>query len=246
MEGWIKLHRKLLQSSLFNTSDAHLLQLFIFLLLSVNHEEKKIILNGEEIIVKKGQGVFGIKSIVFALTKCKYEKTNLFSKYKTLYYRKLKILEKLEILNIKSTNKYSLITINNWEQYQSFEEQVKNKRKTNEKQMNTNKNVKNVKKASGEKKNYQAVTYLQKIPVEDLQAFISKYTLLDENEIRLEAEKAYNWVVSKGYERKYTNFRHFFHNWLSRTNEAKMPKSKQTPMQGLLAGYKTYQLPQES
>lgn len=49
------------------------------------------------------------------------------------------------ILNIKTSNKYSIVTIVNWELYQVEEIKTSNKRATNEQQTSTNKNVKNVK-----------------------------------------------------------------------------------------------------
>ncbi|BFH11734.1 hypothetical protein PMJ10TS2_60280 [Paenibacillus melissococcoides] len=60
-------------------------------------------------------------------------------------------LEKGGFLSIKTSNKFSVVTIDNWALYQGSdnddeqqnEQQVSNKRATNEQQMSTNKNVKN-------------------------------------------------------------------------------------------------------
>ena len=68
-------------------------------------------------------------------------------------YRLIKKLESMHNLYIKTNNKFSVITIANWEFYQSdnykgeqpFEQQMNNKRTTNEQQMNTNKNNKTIK-----------------------------------------------------------------------------------------------------
>jgi hypothetical protein len=71
-------------------------------------------------------------------------------------FRWLSLFEKMEMLNIKKTNKYSLITVLNWDKYQgqrtSNEQQLNNKRTSNEQQLNTNKNDKNVKNDKNEKK----------------------------------------------------------------------------------------------
>ena len=62
-------------------------------------------------------------------------------------YKRLKILENLQILNIKSNNKFSVVTVVNYGLYQS--EEIKrntkrnNKGTTREQQGNTNKNDKN-------------------------------------------------------------------------------------------------------
>lgn len=60
------------------------------------------------------------------------------------------------MLYIKKTNKYSLVTVLNWDKYQgqrtTSEHQVNIKRTSDEQQMNTNKNVKNVKNDKNNKK----------------------------------------------------------------------------------------------
>ena len=60
-------------------------------------------------------------------------------------------LKSVEKIDIKANNKYSIVTILNWGLYQGngekgeqqSEQQMNNKRTTNEQQMNTNKNIKN-------------------------------------------------------------------------------------------------------
>lgn len=64
-------------------------------------------------------------------------------------WRWLLTLDKGGFVSINSSTKYSIVTIVNWDLYQSGEhqneQQMSNKRATNEQQMSTNKNVKNVK-----------------------------------------------------------------------------------------------------
>ena len=137
MEGWIKLYRKLIENPIFLKPE--LLQLFIYCLLKANHEAQKLIFNGQEIEIKIGQFITGRNIIAKEL------KQNPITTYK-----RLKILENLQILNIKSNNKFSVVTVVNYGLYQS--EEIKrntkrnNKGTTREQQGNTNKNVKNVKK----------------------------------------------------------------------------------------------------
>lgn len=47
-------------------------------------------------------------------------------------------------MNIKSTNKYSVISIVKWSEYQESEQQLNNNRTTDEQQLNTNKKLKNL------------------------------------------------------------------------------------------------------
>lgn len=134
MEGWIKLHRKLLENPIFLNSD--LLQLFIYCLLKANHEARQIIFNGKLITIQRGQFITGRE----VLSKELKQKP-------TTTYKRLLLLENLEFLNIKSNNKFSLVTVVNYDLYQSNDEESNsksnNKITTKEQQNNTNKNDKN-------------------------------------------------------------------------------------------------------
>lgn len=57
----------------------------------------------------------------------------------------LRFLESEKMVEIKNTNKYSLIKLKNWENYQGLENKSKTNQQADGKQMETNKNVKNVK-----------------------------------------------------------------------------------------------------
>ena len=134
IDGWIKLHRKLLDNPIFDKPE--LLQLFIYCLLKANHEPQKIIFNGQETEVSTGQFITGRTVIA----------RDLGQKPITTYKR-LKILKNIEILNIESNNRFSLVTVVNYGMYQSEEikrnSKSNNKGTTREQLGNTNKNVKN-------------------------------------------------------------------------------------------------------
>lgn len=143
MAGWIKLHRKILNSTVFDNPD--LLKVWIWCLLKATHNERIQMVGLQEVFLEKGEFVFGRK-VASSELKMSESKT----------YRLIKKLESLENLHIKTNNKFSIVTIVNWEFYQiedcnneqQFEQQMNNKRTTNEQQMNTNKNVKNIKNNS--------------------------------------------------------------------------------------------------
>lgn len=140
MAGWIKLHRKLKDSLVFDNPD--LLKVWIWCLLKATHDDYTQMIGLQEVELKKGQFIFGRKVAANELK---------MSESKT--YRLIKKLENMQNLNIKANNKFSVITIENWGLYQSddckseqqSEQQMNNKRTTNEQQMNTNKNIKNIK-----------------------------------------------------------------------------------------------------
>jgi len=138
VEGWISVHRKLLGSVVFNNPD--LLKVWMWCLLKASHKKHKQLVGYQEQTLFPGELIFGRKKTASDLG---------YSESKT--YRLIKRLEELGNITIKSNNKYSVITVVNWELYQGIEQQneqqneqeMNNKRTTNEQQMNTNNNDNN-------------------------------------------------------------------------------------------------------
>ena len=120
-QGWIKLYRKITNWEWY--SDINVRILFIYLLLSVNHKENKW--RGKTI--KKGQRITSVKHLS--------EETGLS------VHQVRTALDKLDSTNditIKTTNKNTVITVANWEFYQSNDDEMANKM-TNKRQSNGNK-----------------------------------------------------------------------------------------------------------
>lgn len=103
--GFIVLHRKILDHPIWRNEG--LVHLFITLLLLASHKEERFLWNGKEETLKRGQLITGRLKLA--------EITN--SPPSTIRDR-LKVLENLGILDIKSTSKFSLITIIKYSQYQ--------------------------------------------------------------------------------------------------------------------------------
>lgn len=139
--GWVKLYRKIKDSSIFQ--DEYTLQLWIYILVSVNHKKKKFLFNNEEMVINPGSGIFGMNQIVSDLKNLNNPNKPKFKKFKTIYYRKLKLLEKLGKVKLQPTNKFTVITVVRWDDHQQIETQVKLKRNSSETQVKTNKNVNN-------------------------------------------------------------------------------------------------------
>lgn len=137
MEGWIKLHRKMLDNPII-TKDSDYLSVWIYLLLNTTHKEYDVLFKGKRTTLKKGQLLTGRKSIS---EKLKINENKV--------QRILKTLESEHQIEQQSSNKNRLITIVSWDKYQEDEQQIEqqlnNKRTTSEQQVNTNKNVKNIK-----------------------------------------------------------------------------------------------------
>lgn len=117
-------------------------KLWSLCLMKASHEERKFLFNGKEVWLNSGEFVTGRDAITKEMNKGAKREHQVNS---ASVWRWLKQFEKEQMLNIKSTTKYSVISINNWEEYQGSEQQVNIKRTTSEQQVNTNKNEKNYK-----------------------------------------------------------------------------------------------------
>lgn len=143
-ETWIKLYRKFRKNPVYKDSMA--VHLFVHLLLAANHKPNRFIFNEKEITVKRGQLITGRKQLS--------SETGIGE---STVKRRLKLFEKLGMLTIKPTNKFSILTLCNYKHYQesNFEKrpavrttvdgsQKTIKRPASDQQVTTNKKYKNV------------------------------------------------------------------------------------------------------
>lgn len=137
MQGWIKLHRKFKEWEWYNDNDTK--AVFLHLLLSVNTEEKK----WQGKTVKPGQLITSYSKLSSCLGMSVQTIRTCISK-----------LKDTKELTSKSTNKYSVITLLNWENYQSHKTDQQAKQQANQqpsnKPLTTTKEYKNNKNIIGD------------------------------------------------------------------------------------------------
>lgn len=138
--GYVKFWRKILDWEWFSCSETF--HLFAYLFLAANHSDG----NYKGIEVKRGQLLTGRKSIS--------EKTGISQRSVRTSLKRLKSTGEI---TVKTTNKFSIITLCNYEIYnpydrkndqqndQQTDQQVTSKRPANDQQTTTNKNYKNEK-----------------------------------------------------------------------------------------------------
>ena len=127
--GWVKLHRKLRNWEWYQ--DSQVVHLFLHLLLLANHQEKTW--QGQP--VKSGQLITGRKSL----------SADTGISEQSIRTALVKLVRS-RVISIKSTSKFSIITILKWASYQVEEENQPANQPAINQQLTTNKNVKNVKK----------------------------------------------------------------------------------------------------
>ena len=145
MDGWLKLYRSILDSAVFQ--DAEILKVWVWLLCNVAFEQHDTICYGKVINLKPGQIATGRKKIA----QC----TDL---NENKVYRALTVLKSLGNIEIKATNKYSIITVVNWDKYQdenvkrTSSEQRNNSKTTTEEQQDDSKRTQHKNGKNGKKK----------------------------------------------------------------------------------------------
>lgn len=102
MTGWIKLHRKILDWEWYR--DGNTFRLFVHLLLNANRSPQR----WQGITIEREQLIVGRKSLS--------EQTGLSERAVRTALNRLKTTN--EII-VKTTNRYSIITISNYDAYQS-------------------------------------------------------------------------------------------------------------------------------
>jgi hypothetical protein len=148
LKGYIALHRKILQSSVFE--DSELLKMWLWCLLRANHKDTEAVHGQQVISLKRGQFITGrfTGAKELKLTPMKYRK-------------RLELLEKLKQISLKTTNKFTIITVINYSFYQDDKKKVTNKQPTNNQQITTDKNVKNEKELLGDSNESQKLPLIE-------------------------------------------------------------------------------------
>ena len=141
-EGYFKLYRKILESPIFAHQTG--LKIWIWCLAKANHKQKSVPL-------KIGAGTsivnIGVGEFIFGRLKAEEE---LGIDGSTIY-RWIKKLELMEMISVKSSSHYSIVTICNWATYQvenikeraATEQPLSSHRAATEQPLNTTKNDNN-------------------------------------------------------------------------------------------------------
>jgi uncharacterized short protein YbdD (DUF466 family) len=160
-QGWIITHRKLRESSFYKDSQA--VHLWIHLLISANHKDAQVVRGNKVYEVKRGQLITGRK-LLSSETGINESKLQ----------RLLKVFEKCHMIEQQTNNVNRLVSIINYDQYQTSEQQVNSKRTASEQQVNTNNNDNNKNNDKELNRNIRANTSATKTIEQREKEFYSK------------------------------------------------------------------------
>lgn len=184
MEGWICLYKKLINWEWYQ--DGNTCRLFIHLLLLANYEDKYW--QGQ--LIKRGQLVTSLEHLSDDL--------GLSVQQIRTSIKKLKSTGEI---TSKATNKYTLVTIERYEDYQSKEEKatskITNEQQANNKQITTTNNITNINKIklnylylyiTEKAEKFEGLNEMDKL---SLQSTLKKLELYIENDSFLPQEKIF-------------------------------------------------------
>lgn len=227
MAGWIKIHRKITQWEWY--SDVNTRVLFLHLLFVANYEEKRWL--GE--IILPGQFVTGRDSLA--------SQTGLSERQVRTALDKLKSTSEI---TIKSSNKYSVITICNWQLYQEenkqIDQQMTSQRPADDQPATTTKEVKKErKKESISKYTSDFENFWREYPRHDcsksnaFKIFMSSIDLTTSAQAIVDGAKTFSTKVK--HERTENKYIAHAEKWLrGRLWEADYTITKQKPMSEML------------
>lgn len=153
MDGWIKLHRNLMDKAIWKCSTPEQKVVLITIMMMANFADNQWLWKGNKYTCKAGQFITSLKSLSHMAGVSIQSVRSSLDKF-----------EKLEFLTNESTKEGRLITIINWDFYQALDNQANkpfNKeptksQQTSNKEPTTNKNNKNLNNYKNEEEDSSA------------------------------------------------------------------------------------------
>ena len=205
MKGWISLHRKILDNPILTRSRTYSrFEAFIFMLLSANHKENKVIIGNQIVKVKKGSFISSQKKLML-----------IFNWGSTKLRAFLTMLENDKMIKLNINKVSTQISILNYDTYQSNGTQTEHKQNTSRTQTETNNkankvnNDNNIKIRESEFINKVLAEGIKRTPIVDpdtLKEFYNYWTEanLSGKKMRFEMEKTFSisrrldtWINNK-------------------------------------------------
>lgn len=192
MDGWIKLHRKIMDNPFYLSEPFTRMQAWIDLLLLANHKEGFFYVRGNKVIIKRGQ--VGTSSRTLA-SRWQWSRGKV--------ERFLKELEESNQIEPQKNNVITLLSICNYDEYQSSEPQTEpqtdHRKTTDEPQTDPNKNVNKEKNKKNDNNIGKAETAKRFTPptIEEVQIYISEKGYSVDAEKFVAFYQSKNWMVGK-------------------------------------------------
>ncbi len=192
--GWLKLHRKIVEKGYYKKSEY--VHLWIHLILKANHEPNEWFYKNKVFKINRGQFITSRKTLMEETGISRNKIENILDCFKNEQ-------------QISSENLYTsrLITILNYDDYQTNKQQISSKQAANKQQISTNKNNKNEKNEKNNKILYGEFVFLTK---EEHKKLVDKY---ESEFVEACVERLDNYLGSTG--KKYKSHYRTILSWVA-------------------------------
>ena len=186
MEGWVKLHRKLLKHWIWN-NDKYL-KAWVYCLFRANHKESKVLIGSTLNALNPGE---------FITSRGNFAKDTGMTEQGVRTFWNLLEVDKM-ITKISTSNSTKLI-ICNYDSYQHEQppnnKQVTNKQPATNQQLTTDKNVKKGKELKEFKE--EAITYKEKYSMDLIKEFIEYWTEENLSKTKMKFQLEKTWGMAR-------------------------------------------------
>ena len=196
--GWIKLHRSLLDWEWYD--DANVVRLFLHCTLRANHTEKQ----WRGITISRGQFYTSLDTLV--------AETGLSTSQLRTCFKKL---ESTGEVTSSSQARGRMVTVKNYDQYQQDDRLMTGSSQADDRVVTANKNDKKEKNEKNEKKTYYTEAEGLVIPQDFLDKMIQTYLRIN---VANQIKGMEGWLLANPKKRK-KNYESFINNWLSRADK---------------------------
>lgn len=181
MAGWVKLHRSITDHWVFE--DAEFFRCWMLMIMDANHQTKKHMFNGSLMTIERGQFIFGLEAY--------NRKTGMTI---ARLRRLLSMLETEGMINRQKTNKFSLISIVKYEDYQSDDRQKTSKTQADDKPIATPKECKELQEGKNKDIKPPAIVFN---PTESVPQGVNSESWLEWVDYRKKAKKRISEAAAK-------------------------------------------------
>lgn len=163
--GWIILHRKILDCEIWDSNEPFTRRdAWIELLLLANHRDKSILFNGKPIVIERGQYLTSIRKLA-----------EMFRWSKDKVRRYLRLLEERQMIHKECDKNRTLLTIVNYEVYQDVRDSDKYSDEDSDKHSDKDTDKTQTNKV---KKEESGISKDIPQPTQDVQQIIDEWNLL--------------------------------------------------------------------
>lgn len=217
--GFIYLHRKLAEWEWY--SDVPAKVVFLHLLIMANHKDNK----WRGVVVERGQLITSISHLAKSIGISAQSTRTALTKLKST-----------NEITIKTTNRFTVISVNNYNEYQKSTSDTTNEQQTTNKQLTTNKNDKNDKNNTNSIAKIPAVRKYASIDdlTSSVVAEIAQQYSVTPQAVSKELESLRLYCLSKGL--TYKDYKATLQGWVRRKIDEGKIKQGRTPQEGKVAG----------